>query len=147
MTNVRSTTDTAAVSLADECRDVQHACYRAAVHCISAGEPLADPDRIRLLFDTADIAHVMSSMLIRSSIFYRATGKLLMASARATGHALEAFDHEDEQLRSAYVLCQRIRVSCGEFLGDVDAAEYDEQDLAVKNTFPASDPPQRGSEV
>jgi hypothetical protein len=139
-------TDNLTFKFSDECRDTSQACYRAAMHCIESGRPLNDPDRVRILLDCADTAALMAAGLNRSSAFQRPMGRLLMVVARACGHAIEDVDHDDPHLRSAYVLCQRIRISCSEHLGEADAAAYDEQDLTVQGTFPASDAPPTGPE-
>ena len=93
-----------------------------------------------LLDDCADIHLTLSGLLTRQSSFQQDLARLCANVAEACAKELDAYEHDDAQLRVAYAACHGSHRACMEFAVTGEDAAYSKRDEALKETFPASDP-------
>lgn len=94
-----------------------------------------------LLDDCADIHLALSGFLTRQSSFQQDLARLCANVSEVCAEALDAYEHDDAQLRVAYAACHGAHRACMEFITSTgDDIAYSKQDEALKETFPASDP-------
>ncbi len=134
--------DTHALRLMDACMDVYKVCRQTAAYCADRRGDYAAPHRIQVLHDCADAHLLASDFLARASPYHRKAAGLACDIAQACADAFRDLEHDDPQLRKLYAVCAQSTQLVGAFLGRVEhAPEADARDQALKESFPASDPP------
>ena len=111
--------------------------------------PLLSAFTARVLFDCADLCELTVGAASRASRFLHPVVGLCADVARACADAYAPIEHGDGQLRKLYAVCSLVAEACDEFTGKQEARPVaDEQDHALRESFPASDPvptPSQGS--
>lgn len=138
---------TKALQVIDDCMEAYKVCRQTAAYGVSEGGDLADPHRIQILYDCAEINLAMANFLSRASPFHNALGGLCAEITRACAKSISKEEHDDEQLRITYAVCERARRACEELIGAKEEAHLDERDIELRGTFPASDPVSPPSEL
>ena len=139
MNDIGHRTETEALQTIDDCMEAYKVCRQTAAYSIGKGGKLAEPHRIQVLYDAAEINLAMADFLSRASHFHNALGKLCIEITRACAEAISKDEHDDDQLRTTYAVCERAIRSCKELTGAEEPAHTDERDVALKGTFPGSD--------
>lgn len=136
-----STEHTHAQALIDDLTEAYKVCTMTIAYCANARGEKADPHRLQVLFDCADLCLTTAAAAGRASKFLRPLAELTSDVAEACASAYADVEHGDLQLKKLYAVCLRAAQTCDEFTGKVEPAPVaDEQDLALRGTFPASDP-------
>ena len=111
-------------------------------YCANEGGEKANPRRLQPLFDCADLCQTTAAAAARASRFLHPLTDLTADVARACAEAYADLEHGDVQLRRLYAVALHAAQVCDEFTGRrAPAPVQDERDLAMKASFPASDPP------
>ena len=147
MSDVGHREKTKALQVIDDCMEAYKVCRQTAAYCVNEGGEMADPHRIQVLYDGAEINLAMADFLARASPFHDELGRLAIRITRACADAISRDEHDDEQLRITYAVCGRAVRACEELVGARDEAELDERDVELRGTFPASDPTSPPSEL
>lgn len=133
---------THAERLIDALIDAYKVSTMTIAYCANEGGDKADPHRLQALFDCADLSQTTAAAASRASPFLMPLATLTADVARACAEAYADVEHGDVQLRRLYAVALRAAQVCDEFTGRrAPAPVQDEQDLAMKGSFPASDPP------
>lgn len=125
----------------DDLMETYRICHQTAAYCIDSGGNLATLARLRAFDDCAEINLTLANFLLRASEHSTALARLCAEIATACAEEIQDVEHQDGQLRAAYAACQRSRHACLELLGDETVETEDDRDEAVRESFPASDPP------
>ncbi len=125
----------------DDLMETYRICHQSAAYCIDAGGDLATLARLRAFDDCAEISLTLANFLLRASKHADALAQLCVDVSTACAEEIRDVEHRDGQLRAAYAACRRSRRACLEVLGEVVTNEDDDRDEAVRESFPASDPP------
>lgn len=125
----------------DDLMETYRICHQTAAYSIDTGGELATLARLRAFDDCAEINLTLANFLLRASKHVAAVAELCVVVSEACAEAIEDVEHEDGQLRAAYAACRRSRRACLQVLGEAEPTEDDDQDEAVRESFPASDPP------
>ena len=139
MSDVGHRTETKALQTIDACMEAYKVCQQTAAYSINEGGKLAEPHRIQILYDTADINRVMADFLARASHFHNALGTLCAEITEACADAISKDERDDDQLRITYAACEGAVRACKELTGAQEEAHTDERDVALEGTFPGSD--------
>ena len=140
--------DTHALRLMDTCMDVYQTCRQTAAYCADRRGDYAAPHRIQVLHDCADVHLLTADFLARASHYHRQAAGLACDIAQACADAFGEIEHDDPQLRKLYAVCAQATQQLGAFLGRVERQpESDARDEALKESFPASDPPPPPTQV
>ena len=140
MSDVGHHAQTKALQTIDDCMETYKVCRQTAAYSVNEGGTLAEPHRIQILYDAAEINLAMADFLSRASPFHNALGRLCIEITRACAEAISQDEHDDDQLRITYAACERSVRACKELTGTGEDAHSDERDVALEGTFPASDP-------
>lgn len=125
----------------DDLMETYRICHQTAAYCIDSGGELATLTRLRAFDDCAEINLTLANFLLRASKHAHMLAQLCVDVSTACAEAIQDVEHRDGQLRAAYAACRRSRHACLEVLGDESPIEEDDRDEAVRESFPASDPP------
>lgn len=125
----------------DDLMETYRVCHQTAAYSIDSGGELATLARLRAFDDCAEINLTLANFLLRASDHSHALAELCAEVSAACAEAIEDVEHQDGQLRAAYAACQHSRQSCLEVLGEYVPEVEDARDEAVRESFPASDPP------
>ena len=147
MSDVGHREKTKALQVIDDCMEAYKACRQTAAYGVNEGGRLADPHLIQILYDAAEINLAMADFLSRASHFHNELGRLAIRITRACADAISQDEHDDEQLRITYAVCERAVRACEELVGARDEADLDERDVELRGTFPASDPAPPPTEI
>ena len=113
----------------------------AAAYCSDQRGELADPHRLRTLYDVAETHLLLADMLSRASSLSREAATL---AAQAADAGLEAYGASEEAdvLRTLYAVTAEAKRQAQVFTGDREAIEEGDpqREEALRETFPASDP-------
>ncbi len=132
----------------DSCMDVYKVCRQTAAYCSSQGGDYADPHRLQVLYDCAESHLLAGDFLARASRFNRPAAQLAADLATACAEAFQDLEHDDKQLRKLYAVCMQSTQVIGVLLGEIEKLpQNDQRDEALKESFPASDPPPPPTEV
>jgi hypothetical protein len=113
---------------------------KAAAFCANERSELAEPHRLRTLYDVAETHLLLGDLLTRASPLSRDAAAL---AVRAADASLEAYSQSDapDVLRTLYSVTAQAKHQALIFTGDLEADEADSQLAeALRETFPASDP-------
>lgn len=116
-------------------------CRQTAAHCIDEGGDLATIDRLRAFDDCAEINLTLANFLLRDSEHARLVAATCLEITTACAESMREIEHRDGQLRAAYAVCLKTRHICLRLLGKKEAEAEDGRDEAIRDSFPASDPP------
>lgn len=147
MSDVGHRGKTKALQVIDDCMEAYKICRQTAAYCVNEGGRLAEPHRIQILHDCAEINLAMADFLSRASRFHSELGKLCIEITRACAESISQEEHDDPQLRITYAVCEGAIRACEELIGVKDEAHLDERDIEVLGTFPASDPTSTPTEL
>ena len=125
----------------DDLMETYRVCHQAAASCIDAGGELATLERLRAFDDCAEANLTLANFLLRASDHAADMARLCEKVSAACAREIADIEHSDGQLRAAYAACQHSRHACLQFLGEETPATEDQRDEAVRESFPASDPP------
>jgi hypothetical protein len=92
-------------------RDCQDSCLLTIQHCLRKGGMHAEARHIRLLLDTAELAGVTASFMIRASDLHPRLCGVCAEACEACAANCESMADDDEMLRCAGV-CRRAAESC-----------------------------------
>ncbi len=113
----------------------------AAAYCSDQRGELADPHRLRTLYDVAETHLLLADMLSRASNLSREAATL---AAQAADAGLEAYGTTEEAdvLRTLYAVTAEAKRQAQIFTGAKEEPHADDPQLAeaLRETFPASDP-------
>jgi hypothetical protein len=98
-------------SAAQELRECQDSCLHTIQHCLRKGGLHADSRNIRQLLDTAELAGVATSFMIRSSDLHPRLCAVCAEACDACAASCEKVADDDEMQRCAR-LCRRAAESC-----------------------------------
>ena len=93
------------------------------------------------LDDCADIALLLANMFARRSPSVRDAAALSAATLRGVTGSFRRWEHHDPELRAAFAAAQNVIRICEEVEAGSEASARDERDVALQETFPASDAP------
>lgn len=125
----------------DACLDAYKLCRETSAYAVQRGGRLAELERIQHLHDCADVSLTMANLLTRDSRFRRDLAPLCATIARACAESLESMEHEEPQIRATYAACCHVADACTMLSNEASPAVADARDVALADTFPASDPP------
>ncbi|MEX0747511.1 MAG: hypothetical protein WD275_05870 [Rhodothermales bacterium] len=125
----------------DDLMETYRICHQTTAYCIDSGGDLATLMRLRAFDDCAEINLTLANFLLRGSEHAPEMAALCLSISTACADSIRDIEHSDGQLRAAYAACQRSRHASLELLGREHRAEEDARDEAVRESFPASDPP------
>ncbi len=112
----------------------------AAAYCSDQRGDLADPRRLRTLYDVAETHLLLADMLGRASTLSRDAATLAVQAAEA---GLEAYGSTEEAdiLRTLYAVTAEAKREAQVFTGAKEAVEEGDpqREEALRETFPASD--------
>jgi hypothetical protein len=111
----------------------------AAAYCADQRGELAEPHRLRSLYDTAETHLLLADALGRASTLSQDIARL---AARAAQASLDAYSSADaDVLRTLYAVTAEAKREAQIFTGDQEEAEVEDpaREEALKETFPASD--------
>lgn len=148
MNDVGQFTETRAQQAIDDCLAAYKACLQTAAYCANQGGTLADPHRLQVLHDCADVNLATANFLTRGSRFLPRITEVCAEISEACADNLSADEHDHPQLRVTYAACQRASRSCTEFFdNEVQSDEDAQREEALLESFPASDPPPPPTEL
>jgi hypothetical protein len=130
--------------------DLMHAyrlCHQSAAYCIDHGGRLATLDRLKAFDDCAEVNLTLANFLLRGSEHAVMLARVCIEVSASCAHSIEDIEHSDPQLRAAFAVCHRARHACLQLLGEERAVIEDERDQAIRESFPASDPPPTSTEI
>ena len=125
----------------DDLMETYRICHQTAAYCIDSGGDLATLERLRAFDDCAEANLTLANFLLRASNHAADMARVCHKVSVACAREIEAIEHNDDQLRAAYASCQHSRHACLEFLGEEAIEREDARDEAIRQSFPASDPP------
>lgn len=131
----------------DDLMETYRICHQTAAYCIDTGGQLATLERLRAFDDCAEANLTLANFLLRASAYADDMARLCHKISAGCAKEIEAIEHTDGQLRSAYAACHRSRHACLEVLGEELPAADDRRDEIVRGSFPASDPPPPPTEL
>ncbi len=131
----------------DDLMETYRICHETAAYCIDSGGELATLERLRAFDDCAEANLTLANFLLRASEHAADVARLCYKISTACAQGIESVEHNDDQLRAAYAACQQSRNACLEFLGEQISDRDDRLDEAVRQSFPASDPPAPPSQI
>lgn len=130
--------------------DLMHAyrvCHQSAAYCINNGGELATLERLKAFDDCAEVNLTLANFLLRGSEHAVALARVCIDVSQACAESIQEIEHEDAQLRAAYAVCHHARHACLQLLGEEAPVVEDERDQAIRESFPASDPPPPPTEI
>ena len=135
-----------------EAQTLTHQCLATYRLCREAAAHAAIEDRtVRAeLENCADLHLTTANFLLRASPFNRELAALTAAVAKSVADTLEPLEQTDSILRAAYAACLRTYHACAAWMGAESSAvptPPDARDVALEETFPASDPPPPPTEL
>ncbi len=127
--------------LIDDLMNTYRVCHQTAAYCIDHGDELATLERLKAFDDCAEVNLTLANFLLRGSEYAVDLAKVCIDVSEACAASVRDIEHDDPQLRAAYAVCLRARHACRLFLGEERPVVEDERDEAIRESFPASDPP------
>ena len=128
---------THARALIDRCLDAHRACLSTAAYAVDQGR--GDAGLLQILHDAADVTLATAHMMMRASRFHRPMLIVCDRVMTACAEVLDAREHDDAQMRTAYAAVLGVHGASEAFLHPSEGKEDAALDEALRETFPGSD--------
>src|SRR5262245_47609388 len=102
------------------CERCRRICLETAIHCLAKGGELARRDRVRLLWDCADICGTSAAFMSRGSPHHGETCRACAVLCAACAESCESVD--DAILARCAEFCRRCATLCAEMAEHTGAA-------------------------
>lgn len=106
------TNDISVQQCIDNCLNCYRMCLETLAYCLEKGGAYADPERIKLLMDCAEICRTSANFMLRGSKQHTTTCTACAVICRLCGVMCEELADDDEQLKACAAMCFTCTESC-----------------------------------
>lgn len=102
----------------DECLKCHRICLDTATQCLLIGGDLAAPERVRLLYDAAQICQMAADFILRKSLFHLQSCELCAEICERVVDSCEDLI-DDRLMHTCSQAARRCAAACREMVADV----------------------------